>query len=222
MAACTISISVAVPVVRTALVRGSSCCRQQRVGIASSFHSLSCKSVDYCVKKQCQKQCATKKTSRIKASQEGVPQEILEDTKFVPINDDDPRFGPPAMLLLGFSDEDVRLALEMLQDMGGNFMQVLLCTEEMLNGTLNEALNFTQPDLSQVKTLKGVPRVCFLSGLSGEELIMVVRAFPEAGLTGIAFAAHVPKNSDKSLKELVGEIMGDHERLSKSQQSAES
>ena len=25
----------------------------------------------------------------------GVPQEILEDSKFVPINEDDPRFGPP-------------------------------------------------------------------------------------------------------------------------------
>jgi hypothetical protein len=28
---------------------------------------------------------------------------------------------------------------------------VLLCTDEMMNGTLNEAVNSTQPDLSQVK-----------------------------------------------------------------------
>lgn len=34
-----------------------------------------------------------------------------------------------------------------------------------------------------------------------------------AGLIGTAFAAHVPKNSDKPLKELIEEIMGDHERL---------
>jgi hypothetical protein len=27
----------------------------------------------------------------------------------------------------------------------------------------------------------GMPPICFLSGLSGEELMMVVRAFPEAG-----------------------------------------
>lgn len=31
------------------------------------------------------------------------------------------------------------------------------------------------------QAVKGVPPVCFLSGLSGEELMMVVRAFPEAG-----------------------------------------
>lgn len=33
------------------------------------------------------------------------------------------------------------------------------------------------------------------------------------GLSGIAFAAHVPKNSDKQMEQLVEEIMGDHERL---------
>lgn len=32
-----------------------------------------------------------------------------------------------------------------------SFIQVLLCTDEMMNGTLNEALNSSQPDLSQVK-----------------------------------------------------------------------
>lgn len=33
------------------------------------------------------------------------------------------------------------------------------------------------------------------------------------GLSGIAFAAHVPKNSDKQMEQLVEEIMDDHERL---------
>jgi len=71
MAACA-SISIAVPVVRTAPVRGLSCSRQQRVGIAAAFPSLSCTSGDYCIKEQWQKQCVPKKTSRIKASQEGI------------------------------------------------------------------------------------------------------------------------------------------------------
>jgi hypothetical protein len=208
MAACaSISVVAAPALVRIAApVRGYSNFKQQ-IGMAAAFPSL----------RLCKKQCVPRRI-RIRASQEGVPQEILEDSKFVPIKDDDPRFGPPVMMLLGFSDGDVTVALDMLKEMGGDFMQVVLCTEEMLNGTLNEAFSTIQPDIFQVKAKKDVPPVCFLSGLSGEELMMVVRAFPEAGLTGIAFAAHVPKNSDKPLKELVGEIMGDHERLSGSKE----
>ncbi|KAG0626130.1 hypothetical protein M758_2G104700 [Ceratodon purpureus] len=227
MSACK-AFTVAVPVVSTgsSSVRGS--CVRQRIGISGqagfpSFQYMSCRSGNSSVTKQWWKQCAPKasRMTRIMASQEGVPQEILEDSKFVPINEDDPRFGPPAMILLGFGDNDVATALEMIKDMGGDFMQVLVCTDEMMNGTLNEALNTTQPDLSQVKAATGMPPICFLSGLSGEELMMVVRAFPEAGLIGTAFAAHVPKNSNKPLRELTEEIMGDHERLSKPQQPAQ-
>lgn len=185
---------------------------------------MTCRSGKYCVQNEFLNSCARKalRMTRIMASQEGVPQEILEDSKFVPINEDDPRFGPPAMLLLGFSDDDVATALKMLKDMGGSFMEVLLCTEVMMNGTLNEALNTVQPDLSTVETVQGLHPICFLSGLTGEELMMLVRAFPEVGLTGTAFAAHVPKNSNKLMRELVEEIMGDHERLSKPRQPAQS
>lgn len=37
-----------------------------------------------------------------------------------------------------------------------------------------------------LQAASGMPPICFLSGLSGEELMMVVRAFPEAG-TILAF-----------------------------------
>jgi len=154
------------------------------------------------------------------ASQGEVPQEILEDSKFVAINNEDPRFGPAAILLIGFTPEEVATTQEMLADMGGDFMTVLLATAEMMKGTLNEALNTSQPDLSEVEVVKGLSKICFLSGLTGEELMMLVRAFPEVGLSGIAFAAHVPKNSDKQMEQLVEEIMGDHERLSKPRQGA--
>lgn len=214
MSACTAFTVVAVPVVSS--VRAS--CVRKRIGI-SGFSSLRCRSGDVCIMRQCAPKAS--RMTRIMASQEGVPQEILEDSKFVPINEDDPRFGPPAMMLLGFGDNEVATAVEMIKDMGGDFMQVLVCTDEMMNGTLNEALSTTQPDLSQVKAATGMPPICFLSGLSGEELMMVVRSFPEAGLKGTAFAAHVPKNSNKSLRELTEEIMGDHERLSKPQKSAQ-
>ncbi|KAG5533157.1 hypothetical protein RHGRI_027394 [Rhododendron griersonianum] len=58
-----------------------------------------------------------------------------------------------------------------------------------------------------------VPRICFLSGLTGEEMMMFVDAFPEIGLEPAVFAALVPNSADKPLQELIEEIMGDHEML---------
>lgn len=123
MSSSSTSISAAaVPVLfcrnLSTLARTGSCSITQRIGIhrgqaAAAFHSLhnvmTCRSGKYCVQNEFLNSCARKalRMTRIMASQEGVPQEILEDSKFVPINEDDPRFGPPAMLLLGFSDDDV-------------------------------------------------------------------------------------------------------------------
>ncbi|CAM6062784.1 unnamed protein product [Sphagnum tenellum] len=152
------------------------------------------------------------------AANEKVPDEILEDSNFVAINDDDPRFGPPAMLLLGFNKDEVRNCIEVLKSL---VFQVLLCTEEMVKGTLNSALAAEQPDLSDVEIVQGVPHICFLSGLTGEEILMFVRTFPQSGVKDTVFASHVPNNSNKLIEELIEEIMGDHERLAKGRERAE-
>ncbi|CAM6012980.1 unnamed protein product [Sphagnum balticum] len=155
------------------------------------------------------------------AANEKVPDEILEDSKFVAINDDDPRFGPPAMLLLGFNKDEVVDVQNLVAYIGGEFMKVLLCTKEMVKGTLNNALAAEQPDLSDVEVLQGVPHICFLSGLTGEEILMFVRTFPQSGVKDTVFASHVPNNSNKLIEELIEEIMGDHERLTKGRERAE-
>ncbi|CAK9264905.1 unnamed protein product [Sphagnum jensenii] len=155
------------------------------------------------------------------AANEKVPDEILEDSKFVAINDDDPRFGPPAMLLLGFNKDEVVDVQNLVAYMGGEFMKVLLYTKEMVKGTLNSALAAEQPDLSDVEIVQGVPHICFLSGLTGEEILMFVRTFPQSGVKDTVFASHVPNNSNKLIEELIEEIMGDHERLTKGRERAE-
>lgn len=149
----------------------------------------------------------------LRASAEGLPAELLEDTKFVRINDDDPQFGPPAMMLMGLSYSDVSKVQELLQNMQGDFLKVLICTNEMIKGTLWDAMNSSQPRLEKVKAAQGVPRICFLSGLTGEEIMMFVQAFPEAKLEPTVFAALVPNNAEKTVEELIEEIMGDHELL---------
>ncbi|GMI90357.1 hypothetical protein HRI_002705000 [Hibiscus trionum] len=60
---------------------------------------------------------------------------------------------------------------------------------------------------------KSLPRICIFCGLSREEMMMFIDAFPETGLEPAVFAALVPNSADKS----VAEIMGDHETLTAEQ-----
>ncbi|CAK8573111.1 unnamed protein product [Lathyrus sativus] len=148
-----------------------------------------------------------------KASSQELPNELVQDSKFVPIKDDDPRYGPPALLLLGFeADENLKIQ-QFLKELDGEFMKVIYCTKDMLTRSLWEVMHTAQDSLEDVKIDKSLPRICFLSGLSGEEMMMFVDAFQETGLKSAAFAALVPNSANKPLYELIEEITGDHEML---------
>ncbi|KAL5069487.1 hypothetical protein RYX36_020374 [Vicia faba] len=120
-----------------------------------------------------------------KASSQELPNELIQDSKFVPIKDDDPSYGPPALLLLGFEANENFKIQQFLKEIEGEFLKID----------------------------KSLPRICFLSGLSGEEMMMFVDAFQETGLKSAAFAALVPNSANKPLYELIEEITGDHEML---------
>ncbi|KAK9283477.1 hypothetical protein L1049_011723 [Liquidambar formosana] len=152
-----------------------------------------------------------------KASSEGVPTEVIEDAKFVPLNADDPIYGPPALLLLGFELEEALKIRQFLKELDGEFLEVIYCTEDMITRSIWEAMHTKQPNLEEVKIAKSLPRICFFSGLSGEEMMMFIDAFPETGLEPTVFAALVPNSADKPLHELIEEIMGDYEMLSAKQ-----
>ncbi|CAN1139714.1 hypothetical protein LINPERHAP2_LOCUS11433 [Linum perenne] len=123
-----------------------------------------------------------KSLSRASSAEQGIPNELAEDSKFVPLNADDPVFGPPALLLLGFEVEEAAKMQQLLQEMGGEFLQLVFCTEDMISRSLWEAINTAQPNLEAVKVAKSMPRICFISGLSGEETMMFIDAFPETGI----------------------------------------
>ncbi|EPS62212.1 hypothetical protein M569_12582, partial [Genlisea aurea] len=93
---------------------------------------------------------------------------------------------------------------------------VIFCTEEMMirGGSLWKAVNTKQSILEPSLVASSSPRICFMSGLTGEEMMMFIDAFPETGLEPPVFAAVVPNSADRSLTEVVEEIMGDHEMLS--------
>ncbi|KAL7148555.1 hypothetical protein ABFS83_06G186700 [Erythranthe nasuta] len=156
--------------------------------------------------------------SRVSSSQD-VPTELDDDSKFVPLNSDDPNYGPPALLLLGFRVEEAAKIQELLKELDGEFIELVFCTEDMINRSLWEAVNTKQPNLEASKMATSLPRICFLSGLTGEEMMMLIDAFPESGLEAPVFAALVPNSADKPLTELIEEIMGDHEMLSAKQEN---
>uniref|UniRef100_A0A7N0UFR8 Uncharacterized protein n=1 Tax=Kalanchoe fedtschenkoi TaxID=63787 RepID=A0A7N0UFR8_KALFE len=156
------------------------------------------------------------------SSYEDAPVEIVEDGKFVPLTAEDPQYGPPALLLLGFKLEEAPKIEQFLKDMEGDFLNIIYCTEDMINRSLWEAVNTRQENLQKVKVAKSLPRICFLSGLTGEEMIMFMDAFSETGLEPAVFAALVPNSANKPLQELIDEVMRDHEMVSgKSEISAE-
>lgn len=152
-----------------------------------------------------------------KASDEGIPSEMIEESKFVPLNPDDPVYGPPALLLLGFEIEEAVKIRQFLKELDGEFMQLIFCTEDMIPRSLWEAVHTSQPNLEAVKIAKSLPRICFMSGLSGEDMMMFIDAFPETGLEPAVFAALVPNSANKPLQELIEEIMGDHEMMTSQQ-----
>ncbi|WVY98469.1 hypothetical protein V8G54_030620 [Vigna mungo] len=152
----------------------------------------------------------------------GLPNEVVEDSKFVPLNAEDPIYGPPALLLLGFEAEealkynvhvDIEQIQQLLKELDGEFLKVIYCTEDMITSSLWEAMHTTQQSLEEVKIAKSLPRICFFSGLSGEEMMMFIDSFPETGLKPAAFAALVPNSANKPLQELIEEVKGDHEML---------
>ncbi|XP_039826908.1 uncharacterized protein LOC120688605 isoform X4 [Panicum virgatum] len=142
------------------------------------------------------------------------PAELMEeDSKFVPLNADDPMYGPPALLLIGFDKGETDKIQAFLKELEGEFLKVIHCTEEMTKQTLWDAMHTEQPNLEAVKIADSLPRICVFSGLTGEEMMMFINAFPETGLEPAAFAALVPNSAEKVLCEVIEEIMGDHEML---------
>ncbi|KAJ1296392.1 hypothetical protein BS78_01G296900 [Paspalum vaginatum] len=145
---------------------------------------------------------------------EGAPAELMEeDSKFVPLNEDDPMYGPPALLLIGFDRGETSTIQAFLKELEGEFLKVIHCTEEMTKQTLWNAMHTEQTNLDAVKIAESLPRICIFSGLTGEEMMMFINAFPETGLEPSAFAALVPNSAEKVLGEVIEEIMGDHEML---------
>ncbi|KAG9145366.1 hypothetical protein Leryth_008295 [Lithospermum erythrorhizon] len=125
------------------------------------------------------------------------------------------------MLLLGFEASEAIQIKKFLKEIDGEFMEVILCTQDMIDLSLWEAMNTKQSNYEAVKITKEMPRICFMSGLSGEEMMMFIDAFPEIGLDLPVFAALVPNSADKPIGEVIEEIMADDEMMTALEEAEE-
>lgn len=118
----------------------------------------------------------------------------------------DERFGPDAVLLVGFRKEEVPRVRQALDELGADFVAVVLASSVSLRGTLRDAL--ASQELPGAPAL-GVPRVLFVSGMCGAEAVSVISAVDELGLPPCSFAAVVPRSIDRLLAEVLEEISSD-------------
>ena len=155
-----------------------------------------------------------------------------EEEKFVPIDYDsencpgetaEGRFGPDAILLVGFTPTEKRVVREMLNDMGADFIDLITCTKEMYEKmTLKECMEEKQEG-KEVFSVAGMKtKIVIMSGMVGAEVVSVVDAFHESQFkdSAPAFACAVPNSWEKPIKQTVEEISGDHEEALKDRGSA--
>ena len=87
----------------------------------------------------------------LRRRQRALKDDFDDEEKFVPIDYDsencpgetaEGRFGPDAILLVGFTPTEKRVVREMLNDMGADFIDLITCTKEMYEKmTLKECMH---------------------------------------------------------------------------------
>ena len=104
------------------------------------------------------------------------------------------RFGPDAILLVGFTPEETKRWRKELDSIQAEFVRLVTCTKAMVKGPLGEALETEQEDPSAVPSVFGVERMMFFSGMVGGEVMQLIDLFGETGLPPSIFACAVRRD----------------------------
>lgn len=139
--------------------------------------------------------------------------EIDADAETAPGGVAEGRFGPDAILLAGFNAAGTKAWRKQLDDVGADMVRLVTATQDMMSGTLGEALETVQADAAAVATAPDVPRMMFFSGMVGGEIMQLVDLWTQMDVGGCIFACAVPNNWDGRLDELVVEISEDHQMM---------
>ncbi|WIA09652.1 hypothetical protein OEZ85_009039 [Tetradesmus obliquus] len=125
-------------------------------------------------------------------------------------------FGPLAVLVVGFLPEEYQAFRAMMVDIEADMVKVVPCSKALLAGSLQQAMESEYPQYEQPPL--GQRRALFLSGMYGSEVVELIAAYREAGLPPCAFAAAVPNNWQRNVKELSEAVWRDHAAMMAKQQ----
>ncbi|KXZ46054.1 hypothetical protein GPECTOR_47g329 [Gonium pectorale] len=115
------------------------------------------------------------------------------DTESGGLAQDQGVFGPLAVLLVGFQAAEVESFRAFMLDM----------------------------EADMVKPPLGTRRTVFLSGMVGAEVVEVIAAYKDAGMPPTVWAAAVPNNYGRIVKELVAEVHADNAAMVRKAQEAQ-
>mmetsp|Transcript_31406 Transcript_31406/g.78015 ORF Transcript_31406/g.78015 Transcript_31406/m.78015 type:complete len:237 (-) Transcript_31406:278-988(-) len=139
--------------------------------------------------------------------------EIDADSDSAPGGVAEGKFGPDAILMVGFTPDETRKWHKELVEIEAEFVRLVTCTKAMLKGTLGAAIETEQADAAAVAPAFGVARMMIFSGMVGGELLQLIDMFQETGMDRCIFACAVPNNWDTNVGELVEEIAQDHKMM---------
>ena len=123
------------------------------------------------------------------------------------------RFGERTLLLVGFSREESELIGRRAERVGAGAIHCILLTDELLLGTVGEALAVVgqRPDVVPAD----LPRFIVLSGLSGAEVHAFLDGYASTGLPRPIFASATPTNLSFPVKGLLKELAAEHVEMMK-------
>jgi len=103
----------------------------------------------------------------------------IEEGEQLGVDGSEQAFGPPSILMVGFSLDEVNDMQALMESMEATMFKVIPCTQAMMDGPLESALNAVSVDYEQPKL--GTRRAVVLSGMYSGEVVEVVAAYRESG-----------------------------------------
>ncbi|GAX77278.1 hypothetical protein CEUSTIGMA_g4724.t1 [Chlamydomonas eustigma] len=126
-------------------------------------------------------------------------------------------YGPEAAVFAGFRPEEVAMARAILDSAGGNEIKVLMCTDEMLVGSVEAALWEEEVDWSQPRPQMwnqgrawGSQKTLMFSGLSIKAQATILELLEGSGLSGVVPLMAMEEEVDRRLGDVLADAVKEY------------
>lgn len=125
-------------------------------------------------------------------------------------------FGPLAVLLVGFHEQEVQKFRSIMLDMDADMVKIIVCDKQMFQGTVEKA--FQAP--GHMHSQQVGERAVIMSGMNAAEVGEIIGAYRDSELPEPVWAAALAANWDRKVKDLVHDIYGDHRYMMERERQA--